>query len=178
MKSSNFFTIFVIFCFLFCFSCSSKDNKKSKYNLKTKSVSLDKDTLVLKGVNFYNTKAGSLSWQLHSKTAKIDKKKGVANLKGVVINFKKEKLKIISDSGIYNFKTKDGTVYDNVTAFSDAGTIKTNKIFFNNKKRLIDIKTPFSFKGKNFILTGNSMKYYIDQNKIIINGRIKSLWKK
>ncbi len=177
MKLNNYFIFFTVFLLLFFFACGKKDSKKPKYKLKTESVSLEKNTLILKGVNFYNTKSGSLSWKLNSKIARIKKKKRIANLKGVIINFKKEKLTIKSNLGTYNLKTKDGTVYDNVTVNSDIGTIKTKKIFFKNSKKLIDIKTPFTFKGKNFLLTGNSMKFYIDKNKILIKGKVKTLWK-
>ena len=176
MKLYKICLIFIILILLF-YGCENK-KKKSKYGLKTESVSVAKDTLILKGVNFYNNKSGKLSWELNAKIARINKNKGIANLKNVLIKFKKENIKITSNQGIYYLKTKDGVVYDNVTVTSEAWKISTDKILIKNKKKLIEITAPFVLKGKNFYLKGRSIKIFLNEKIFFIRGRVESLWKK
>ena len=153
-----------------------QDKSKRNLHLKTDSVSVDKNYLILQGVNFYNSKAGTLFWRLKANKAKIYKTKNLAYLDNVSIIFKKKGIKINSKHGIYNLKNKNATVYDYVVITGNMWKIFTDNVTFINDYDKILSNTPFRMIGDNFYIKGNQLTGFIDKKIFKIKGRVKSKW--
>ncbi|GEM_PF-4504475 len=179
MKLHKIVVFFIIFL-IFIFGCQEKSDKRdivqngTEENRSTSENS--PQILTLNGVNFINSESDKVIWELNSEMAKIDKKDKIADLKGVNIIFHQQELKILSNKAIYDISSHNGTIYDNVTILGRGWKIESQKATLINKSNQIKIETPFIFYGENFYLSGSKMDGFIDNRKIIVYGRVRSVW--
>jgi len=168
--------IFAIFGALIFINTNYFKKEKKSSGLKTESVSVKKDSLILKGVNFYNSKKGTVAWRLKASKAKIDKSKNVAFLDNVSFYFIEKGIVLHSLKGVYNLKSKDATAFKNVEIIGSSWKIITDNVTFSNSLGVITTNTPFKMFGENFYLQGKKLTGLIEQKKFKIKGRVKSKW--
>ncbi len=171
--------IIAIVAYIGCWTFSHKHKHKYKnknIHLRTESSSIKNNSLVLKGVNFYNSKTGGISWHLQASQATVNKSKNIAFLDNVTFIFKEKHIILHSLKGIYNLNDKNATAYKNVIITGDSWKIYTDNVSFFNKSNKITTNTPFKMKGKNFSLKGKQLTGFIDKKYFKIKGRVKSVW--
>lgn len=170
--SKGIVIINVLICFILI-SCNSKEKKHNREkNVKRKK----KSEIVIEKFSFRDTSKGKTNWILISDKAIIDNKNKIIDLKGVNIKYRKN-YKITSKSGKYFIDKKIANLYDSVKIENDNITFITENLKFYSNENRIETDSKIKVLNEKFSLSANSLIGYIDKNKFILSGEVKSILK-
>jgi len=121
-------------------------------------------------------KNGVTEWELTAKSASLLKDEDKAVLEDVVVAFfakEKKKVELKSDTGTLNTKTHDMTFSDNVVVTYVTATLRTDKLHYDKKEHIITSNARVRLEKSGSFIEADSMKIYLNDNRIIFEGRIQ-----
>ena len=162
--------IFCLILFIF-FSCE----KEKKYEKTEKKVNNQKQSkIIINKFTFTDSSKGKLNWILSSNKAIINNKKKIIDLHKVKIIYKNKYI-ILSPKGKYFMNDKIAKLYDSVKILNDNTTFLTNSLTFYGKINKIETDKKMRIENPQFCVTANSLIGFIDKNRYILKGKVKSI---
>ncbi len=137
--------------------------------LKDVNVSIDK-------IHHVATKDGKTEWSLDARTARVKGDKNEVFLEDISAVFFREdgtKVYLTGDEGLLKTDTKDIEVKGNVLVKNKDYRLKTEKLHYSHKKRVIICKVPVKLSGSSFNLTAETMTIDLNTQKAVFKGRVK-----
>jgi LPS export ABC transporter protein LptC len=137
--------------------------------LKDVNVSIDK-------IHHVATKDGKTEWSLDARTARVKGDKNEVFLEDISAVFFSEdgsKVYLTGDEGLLKTDTKDIEVKGNVLVKNKDYRLKTEKLHYSHKKRVIICKVPVKLSGSSFNLTAETMSIDLNTQKAVLEGRVK-----
>jgi LPS export ABC transporter protein LptC len=137
---------------------------------------LDGSSISIEKIHQTSTKNGIVEWSLDADSASYSEDRKEAFFEGLTVTFfTKENVKIIltADKGSLKTESSDIEVSGNITVQNDDYVLKTQKISYDNKKRIISSSAPVVITGKSLNLVGGSMTIDIDMNKAELGGKVE-----
>ncbi len=152
-------------------------NKLLSGQLKINDIKIDSTAaLKLNILKQVSKKNGVTEWELTAKSASLLKDEDKAVLEDVVVAFfakEKKKVELKSDTGTLNTKTHDMTFSDNVVVTYVTATLRTDKLHYDKKEHIITSNARVRLEKSGSFIEADSMKIYLNDNRIIFEGRIQ-----
>ncbi len=172
----------ILFKFLYLFliviiiiSCNQK--KEEKIKVKNKTDNNEKNNLVtIEKFSFTDSEKGIIKWTLNSNRAIINNSKKTVDLEDVNIVYKND-YTISSKKGKYLMDLKIAELYDTVKITNDNMSFLTENLKFYSNQNKIETNQGVKIYGENFYLSANKMIGFINKNKFILLGNVKSIIK-
>ncbi len=137
--------------------------------LKDVNVSIDK-------IHHVATKDGKTEWSLDARTARVKGDKDEVFLEGIsAVFFRKDgtKVYLTGDEGLLKTISKDIEVSGNILVKNEDYRLKTEKLHYSHKKRVIICKVPVKLSGSSFHLTAETMSIDLNTQKAVLEGKVK-----
>ncbi len=135
----------------------------------------------IQGMQVAESKLSKKDWELFSSTAEGSQGKGTWNLKNLrVLFYNNEKVEytVTGDEGAIDANTKNLKIRGHVVTKSANGYIfETPSIFYNSANRKIEspedvvMRGPDDSNGQGMILRGSQMVVFVDQSRMLIQGK-------
>ena len=139
---------------------------------------LDGSNISIENIKQTSTKNGVVEWSLEASSARYSEDKKEAFFEDLFVTFfTKENLKIhlTADKGILKTESSDIEISGNITVKNDDYVLKTGKINYDNKKRVIFSKVPVEISGKSLNLVADSMTIDLNTNKAELSGKVEGI---
>ena len=133
------------------------------------NVSVDK-------IHHVATKDGKTEWSLDARTARVKNDKNEVILEDISAVFFREdgtKVYLTGDEGLLKTDSKDIEVKGNILVKNKDYRLKTEKLHYNHKKRVIICEVPVKLSGSSFQLTAETMSIDLNTQKAVLEGRVK-----
>ncbi|MBW2661073.1 MAG: LPS export ABC transporter periplasmic protein LptC [Deltaproteobacteria bacterium] len=127
------------------------------------------------------TRDGIKEWILDAESAQYIDAEKQANLQKLsVIFFLKDKSEIYltADKGVLKTDTNNIEVTGNVVVKHAGYKMKTEKLRYKHKERVIFSKKQVKIDGDSFNLVADSMFFDLNTNRVLLEGRVKSVFSK
>jgi len=150
----------------------------SKKPEKVIPLILDGSSISIENIHQTSTKNGIVEWSLDAKSASYHEDKKEVFFEGLSITFfTKDNLKIFltADNGILKTESSDIEVNGNIMVRNDDYVLKTGKIYFDNKKRIIFSRVPVEISGSDLNLVADSMTIDLNINKAELSGKVEGI---
>jgi LPS export ABC transporter protein LptC len=150
----------------------------SKKPEKVIPLVLDGSSISIEKIQQTSTKNGVVEWSLEASSARYSEDKKEAFFEDLSVTFfTKENLKIhlTADKGILKTESSDIEVQGNITVKNEDYVLKTGKINYDNKKRIIFSKVPVEITGKSLNLVADSMIIDLNTNKAELSGKVEGI---
>jgi len=122
------------------------------------------------------TKDGKNELSLEARTARVMGEKNEVILEDISAVFFREdgtKVYLTGDEGLLKTDSKDIEVKGNILVKNKEYRLKTEKLHYNHKKRVIICKVPVKLTGNAFLLTAETMSIDLNTQKAVFEGRVK-----
>ncbi len=139
---------------------------------------LDGSSISIEKIHQTSTKNGVVEWSLEASSARYSEDKKEAFFKDLSVTFfTKENLKIhlTADKGILKTESSDIEISGDITVKNEDYVLKTGKINYDNKKRVIFSKVPVEISGKSLNLVAGSMTIDLNTNKAELSGKVEGI---
>jgi len=133
------------------------------------NVSIDK-------IHHVATKDGKTEWSLDARTARVKGDKNEVILEDISAVFFREdgtKVYLTGDEGLLKTVSKDIEVSGNILVKNEDYRLKTEKLHYSHKKRVIICKVPVKLSGSSFHLTAETMSIDLNTQKAVLEGKVK-----
>ncbi len=150
----------------------------SKKPEKVIPLILDGSSISIEKIHQTSTKNGVVEWNLEANSASYSQDKKEAFFEDLSVTFfTKDKLKVVltADKGILKTESSDIEVRGNITVKNDDYVLKTGKINYDNKKRVIFSGVPVEISGKSLNLVAGSMTIDLNTNKAELSGKVEGI---
>lgn len=144
----------------------------SEHPEKLLSVMPDGADISINKVYQESLRNGIKEWSLNASSANYFEEQKKVKFKNFEVTFfldNREKIILKADRGILNTGSNDIEVEGNVTVTHKSYYLLTDKMFYDNKKRIIFSKTRVNITGKSFKLEANSMLHDLKTDKAAFN---------
>lgn len=151
----------------------------SKKPEKLLPVVLDGTSISIERISQISTKNGIVEWSLEARSAIYSEDKKEAFFEDLTVTFfTKDNQKIYLSANKGSLKTESGNIEinGNVTIKNNDYMLKTGKINYNNKKRIILSKAPVELSGKSSNLVANSVAIDLNTNKYELIGKVEGIF--
>ncbi|MDQ1330230.1 MAG: lipopolysaccharide export system protein LptC, partial [Thermodesulfobacteriota bacterium] len=125
-----------------------------------------------------STKNGVVEWNLEANSASYNQDNKEASFEDLSVTFfTKDNLKVVltADKGILKTESSDIEVIGDITVKNDDYVLKTGKINYDNKKRVIFSGVPVEISGKSLNLVAGSMTIDLNTNKAELSGDVEGI---
>lgn len=132
-------------------------------------VSIDK-------IHHVATKDGKKEWSLDARAARIKGQKNEVILEDIsAVFFMKDgtNVYLTGDEGLLKTDSKDIEVKGNILVKNKDYRLKTEKLHYNHKKRVIICEVPVKLSGSSFHLTAETMSIDLNTQKAVLEGSVK-----
>jgi LPS export ABC transporter protein LptC len=139
---------------------------------------LDGSSISIEKIHQTSTKNGVVEWNLEANSASYSQDKKEASFEDLSVTFfTKDNLKVVltADKGILKTESSDIEVRGNITVKNDDYVLKTGKINYDNKKRVIFSGVPVEISGKSLNLVAGSMAIDLNTNKAELSGKVEGI---
>jgi len=161
---------FIIFL---CSDSNINNNKKLfKKIIKGSDISLNK-------IHHIATKDGKKEWSFKSNTLTFNTTKKKAEIKDLYLTFFLKngvEANLTSDNGIFYYESNNIEAFGNVIITDGNYILKTEHLFYNDKKKVIFSEKKVKIFGKYFDINANSININIDKGKVELNGDINAIF--
>lgn len=137
---------------------------------------LDGSSISIEKIQQTSTKNGVVEWSLEAKSASYSDDKKEAFFEDLSVTFfTKDNLKIYltADKGILKTESSDIEVKGSITVKNDDYVLKTEKINYDNEKRVIFTEAPVEISGKSLNLAAGSMSIDLNTNRAELIGKVE-----
>lgn len=133
----------------------------------------------LKDVYYRGVKNGVKCWEIKAEEARmVDNKNEQAVLENIKATFFPKDgmpLYLTANKGRLNLKTKALEVKGNVLFWRDDGyKFRTDHLYYSDRKHLLFTDAPVSLEGSSLKLTAQGMKFFIEENKLVLCQNVKT----
>lgn len=153
---------------------------RHRMHLKSAQTPLPPDntdaSLSIKKFSHIATKNGEKQWSLEASSASLFAEKNMARLTDIsVIFYLKDNKELVlrADNGQLNSKTNDMTISGNIIATMPEYTLITENLYYNHRRRIININTPVTVSGSLIRIKADTMTYNMQTNKIKCIGHVE-----
>lgn len=149
--------------------------------IKVNDIKIDSTAaLKLNLLKQVSKKNGITEWELTAKSASLlkDQDKAVLEAVSVVFFTKEQKVELTSDTGTLNTKTHDMTFSDNVVIKYVTALLQTDKLQYNKKEHIISSDARVRLEKNGSFIEADSMIIYLNDNRIIFEGRVHGSFNK
>lgn len=139
---------------------------------------LDGSSISIEKIHQTSTKNGVVEWSLEASSASYSEDKKEAFFEDLSVTFfTKDNLNIhlTADKGILKTESSDIEVNGNITVKNEDYVLKTGKINYDNKKRIIFSDVPVEISGKSLNLVAGSMTIDLNTNKAVLSGKVEGI---
>jgi len=122
------------------------------------------------------TRNGKKEWTLKAVSARVmgEQKQTIVEKPSVVFFLNDgSKVYLTAKQGILETASNNMTAKGNVVVKNEQYTLKTEKLFYNHKKRIIVTRAPVKITGDLFHLKANSMVYNFSTKETWFRGKVK-----
>jgi len=150
----------------------------SKKPEKVIPLVLDGSSISIEKIQQTSTKNGVVEWSLEASSARYSEDKKEAFFEDLSVTFfMKENMKIhlTADKGILKTESSDIEIQGNITVKNEGYVLKTGKINYDNKKRIIFSRVPVEITGKSLNLVADSMIIDLNTNKAELSGKVEGI---
>jgi len=126
-----------------------------------------------------STRNGIKEWSLKAKSADYIEPKKQAKLKDISVTFflkDNEKVYLTADYGVLKTDSNDMEVTGNVVVQNEKYILKTEKLNYENTKRVIFSKVPVKIVGDSINLAADSMRLDLNTNRAFFEGRVRGIF--
>ncbi|OGR22221.1 MAG: LPS export ABC transporter periplasmic protein LptC [Desulfobacterales bacterium RIFOXYA12_FULL_46_15] len=125
-------------------------------------------------------KNGITEWELSAKSASLlkDQDKAILEAVSVVFFTKEKKIELTSDTGTLNTKTHDMTFSDNIEIKYVTALLQTDKLQYSKKEHIISSDARVRLEKNGSFIEADSMIIYLNDNRIIFEGRVHGSFNK
>lgn len=143
------------------------------------SAPQDGSTVSIGKVRQTSSKDGKTEWHLEAESARFfDTEKKVV-FKGISVVFypkEDEEIHLTSDSGTLETELKNIDVTDNVVVKNKDFSLTTDILHYEHGRKVLSSIAPVKFSGPELMLTADSMKLELDENRIHFQGNVKGVF--
>ena len=121
------------------------------------------------------TRDGRKEWSLEAGSAHYMENQNKAVLKDLFITYfleNNQKVYLNADNGILNTDTNDIEFSGNVLVRNEDYRMKTEKLHYKHKRRLIFSDVPVNIAGDAAEISANSLTFELETNKIVLTGDV------
>jgi LPS export ABC transporter protein LptC len=132
-------------------------------------------SLSMEGIRMVSTREGARAWELTAETGHyLDNRQQAVFKKISVFFYQKEgePLTLTADNGIYQSESNDLELSGHVVVKNDQYQMESTQLQYEHKLRILESNTPVSVKGKAVDLAAESMTYFLETDKITLEGKI------
>lgn len=140
---------------------------------------LDGTSISIERISQISTKNGIVEWSLEARSAIYSEDKKEAYFKNLTVTFftrDKQEIYLSADKGTLRTESGNIEINGNVTIKNNDYMLKTGKISYDNKKRIIISKEPVELIGKASNLVANSMAIDLNTNKAELIGKVEGIF--
>ena len=126
-----------------------------------------------------STKDGRIEWRLEAESAHMMEKKNHLGLEAVtMVFFLKDgrEVYLTGDTGTVNTQTKDIAVEGNVVVVNDKYRMTTDRLEYDDKKRLLRIPSAISLTDGVSTLVADQVVYNLDTKQSVFSGNVAGLF--
>ena len=126
-----------------------------------------------------STKDGRIEWRLEAESAHMMEKKNHLGLEAVtMVFFLKDgrEVYLTGDTGTVNTQTKDIAVEGNVVVVNDKYRMTTDRLEYNDKKRILKVPSAISMTDGVSTLVADQVVYNLDTKQSVFTGNVAGLF--
>ncbi len=138
-----------------------------------------KADLSIKKIHQTATRDGIKEWSLDAKTAHLIENEKTAIFDVLSITFfleNGEKAFLEADKGMLNTSTNDFIATGNVVLKNKDYVLKTDKLHYKHKRRIIYSIIPVQISGDTLNITAKSMFFNLNTKKTLLNGNVEGFF--
>jgi len=118
---------------------------------------------------------GIKDWSLNAGSAKYFNEKKQVVFKDLSVTFFLEdegEIRLTANKGILQTGSKDIEVTGNVVVINNNYRLSTEKLYYDNNKRIIISKAPVKISSDGFNFAAESISLNLNSNKVILEGKV------
>ena len=122
------------------------------------------------------TRDGATEWRMDAASVTYFDAEKKALFENIAVTFytkNGDPIHMTADSGVLQTESQDIEVTGNIVVRNTAYRLKTDKLHYNNEKRMIHSKTPVKISGDLFNMMADRMSIDIERNQAIFIGNVK-----
>ena len=138
-----------------------------------------KAVLSLANLHQTATRDGITEWSLNAGSAHYieeDKKAVLQDLSVIFFLKDNDKVKLTAEKGLLKTASNDIEVQGNVVLKNKSYLLKTDKLFYRHKVRILFSKDPVKITGESSTLRADSISYNLTTNKAMLKGNVEGLF--
>jgi len=142
--------------------------------------SLGKPTISLDKVQHVATKDGVRQWSLDASVVNYYQNRKIAiftELSVLLFSEKNNETKLTAATGELEIDTNNITASGDVVVTYDSYILKTEKLHFNNEKRIVSSKIPVEILSGKSVLKADKMESNLDSGVTILEGNVKGIFR-
>nr|CBX28437.1 hypothetical protein N47_G37610 [uncultured Desulfobacterium sp.] len=140
---------------------------------------LDGSSISLERISQISSKNGIMEWSLEARSAIYSEDKKEAFFKDLTVTFftkDNQEVYLSADKGTLKTESGNIEINGNVVIKNNDYMLKTGKINYDNKKRIIQSKAPVELTGKSSNLIASSMAIDLNTNKAELIGKVDGIF--
>ncbi|MBU3948722.1 MAG: LPS export ABC transporter periplasmic protein LptC [Proteobacteria bacterium] len=151
----------------------------SKKPLKLLPAVLDGTSISIERINQISTKNGIMEWSLEARSALYSEDKKEAYFDDLTVTFftkDNQEIYLSADKGTLKTKSGNIEINGNVIIKNSDYILKTGKIYYDNKKHIIQSNAPVELNSKSSNLVASSMAIDLNTNKAELIGKVEGIF--